>query len=314
MLDIHKQSILQTLAYFDLFDHPLTVFELYRWRWGNIPIPFLDFLICIDELVTQGQIFSLSGYYGLSDREGLIVSIRETRVELIHRKMAVAVRGIKLLRFVPFIRAVFVCNTVAAGVANEKSDIDLFIVSKEHRLWLVRFFSTLLLRFFRLRTMGRKTSNRLCLSFFVSDKSLSFSSFSLKDDIYLHYWLLQLLPVYDPYNVLSSLFLEHNISSSLSISAFSSLTSRWGIIDIFFTRVWRSFFERIWGGGYGSFLEKQAKSFQLFQPYLRKVTEQSDMGHILLSDDIIKLHDPDRRAEYKKKWQERYISLQTKTH
>ena len=77
------------------------------------------------------------------------------------------------------------------------SDIDLFVVTQERRVWLARFFMTLMMWVYSIKRSGKITRKRFCLSFFVDRNNQNLESLLLhKRDIYLPYWIAHLVPVY----------------------------------------------------------------------------------------------------------------------
>ena len=195
-------SIIKTLAYFDIFNTPLTREELFHWLWEEKTDDYVGFARRLDDLEKQKKINKKSGYYFLPNRTK-IINIRQRAVPLIEEKMQIAAAGAKKIRFIPFVETVFVCNTVAGGGVKKESDIDVFIIIKNGRLWLTRFLTTIILSIFNLRRNKKHIANKICLSFYATNDGLDLSKIKIADpDIYLIYWLENLIPVYDPNNVL----------------------------------------------------------------------------------------------------------------
>ena len=138
-----KQSIVKTLTYFDLIYYPLTKEELFAYLWRAPYGRYDDFLSVLERPERCWE--SKWGYYFLPGREK---KIENRRIRLLHseQKLKLARRAVKKIRAVPFLRAIFLCNSVASGTAGETSDIDFFIVTAPKRIWLVRFFTNLILR------------------------------------------------------------------------------------------------------------------------------------------------------------------------
>ncbi len=297
-----EQSIIATLAYFDQFDHPLTVEELLRWCWKYpAEVTRSTLLACID---ASPSVDLFDGYVFLAGRQHIIAS-REARVTLVEQKMNIAKRGIKKLRWVPFVRAVFVCNTLAMGLVSKDSDIDVLIITKQKRIWIVRFFSNILLKVFRLRTGKRAHSNRLCLSFFVSEENLDFSQLQTADDIYLSYWIDQLVPLYDPKKIDQRLrnkntWVKNNIPHGLLPY---TVVPRWKVEETRWVQRVRSFFEHMWKGTYGDHMQTQMKKMQMQKFARRRIT--NDGTHVIVGDTMIKLHENDRREQYRDAWKKR---------
>jgi len=55
-MKLFEVSIIKTLAYFDLFEYPLTREELYRWiREGDRALSYVDFLKQLDQYISQSK-------------------------------------------------------------------------------------------------------------------------------------------------------------------------------------------------------------------------------------------------------------------
>jgi predicted nucleotidyltransferase len=70
-----------------------------------------------------------------------------------------------LTRLVPFIRTVAVTGSVAYGSASKWDDIDLFIVTKQNRLWLSAFMALVLVRIRKLLALRPPYLSPFCLSY-----------------------------------------------------------------------------------------------------------------------------------------------------
>lgn len=327
-----KKSVWQTLCYFDLFGHPLTKEELFANLWQPPKVNYEEFLNWLDgnchpersegslsvgqsdrdssvaTLPQNDKIKCKFGYYFLPGKEE-IVENRRRRLLYAEAKMKIARRAAKKIRSVPFLRAVFVCNNVGALRAEEDSDIDMFVIASAGRMWLVRFFANIILRLFGLRTYGAKTKDRVCLSFFVDSEHLSLSNLrALPDDIHFAYWLHEMVPVYDPENLYGKFLKANSWTKEFlpNLRPASSSNYIFAVKDSAIGRVWKKMWETMWRGAYGGILENQAKSFQLIQmkPSVKEKMNNGDRG-VVVEDGVIKLHENDRRLEYKKKWEER---------
>lgn len=310
MNPLHR-AVITTLAYFDAFDRPLTKEELWRWLWipggasEHIPQTQAGFFHDLQALKESGALGYINGYYFLPGRDD-ILNIYQGRVRLVEHKMRRARRAARLIRFVPFVRAVFVCNTIAMGSPKKESDIDVCIVVRRGRMWLARLLVTLLLSAARLRRTKTHINSRVDLSFYVADDALRFSKLRMwDDDVYLAYWILQLIPLYDPHRLLSEMQKENTWVAAFVPKGFApyALSSRWRVQDRRFTSFVRGFFERIWGGGYGTMMERQAKELQLLKMKFNaaSVKDEPD-SRVIVSDSMLKFHEKDRRGHYRDAW------------
>lgn len=292
-----RQSISRTLAYFDVFGYPLTKEELWRYLLRmtdntDLRITYADFVLQLDGVLNK------DGFYFLPGREEN-VETRQRAVKWFEEKMKIAKRAVKKIRWVPFLRAVFICNTMAGPGLKEESDIDIFIITRRGRIWLVRFLATFVLKFFRLRTFKNKTKDRVCLSFFVTDDNLNLSKIALDEDVYLMYWLAQLIPVYDPDNLHVSVQRANQWVEKYLPNAFVpyELSERLRVDNGRISKFVKNLLEKIWGGKYGDLMEKQAGEAQK----IRIKMNYASAG-IIVSEQMLKFHENDRRSEYRQRW------------
>ncbi len=97
----------------------------------------------------------------------------------------------------PFVDAIYLANSMTFNALHANSDIDLFVITQERRVWLARFFMTLMMCVYSIKRSGKITKNRFCLSFFVDRNNQNLESLLLhKRDIYLPYWIAHLVPIY----------------------------------------------------------------------------------------------------------------------
>lgn len=103
-----------------------------------------------------------------------------------------------LYKSIPFIRNIYLCNSITFNSLHDWSDIDLFIVTKKGSLRRARFFSVLMFTLLGLKRGGNKKNKKYCLSFYVTEDGQNLYNIMLpKTDIYLTYWLGHLVPLYN---------------------------------------------------------------------------------------------------------------------
>ena len=301
-----KKSAAKTLSFFDCFDHPLTLNELHQQLWNHK----IDYDELLDQEENLREFFdNKDSYFCLNDRKE-IINKRQERVKISKKKLDIAKKAAKKLRWIPFLRSVFICNTLALGSVDEESDIDFFIVAEENRVWLVRFFANIILKLFGLRVNGNKKSDKICLSFFTSENSLGLSEVTIdRPDVYLIYWINQLLPLYDPYNFYQKIQRKNQwIQDYLpNIKIEKRTTGRLKVEDSKLSKLWKKIMETVWSGGYGNQIDTQTKKIQEMK--LKGFfgnDYKSDGKNVILKKNIIKLHKNDRRKEYKNKWKQNY--------
>ncbi len=329
-----RQSILSTLAYFDLSDYPLTKEELFSWLWLPPAIGYAEFLQLLENrphlnlLLTgeegvdpspvrrgQGEVSSIDskfGYYFLPGREK-IVEERRRKLLISEQKLTIARRAAKLIRSIPFLKAVFVCNTAGSAQAKDDSDIDFFIVTEKNRIWITRLLVTFVLELFRLRRAGKRVKNKICLSFYVTVYSLDLANLRVADDdIHFAYWLNQMLPVFDPEDYYLK-FLHVNqwtktYLPNIDAKQVSSYVSK--IPESRFGKIWKKAWEKMWEGSYGDLINAQAKKIQLAKmKFSGKPIDRGEDKGVVISDSVLKFHEKDTRIAYREAWQKKVEGL-----
>lgn len=300
-----NQSVIQTLAYFDIFEHPLTREELYRSLWKNESgVSSMDFVNAIDELAHQKVVGQKWGYYFLPGREE-IVETRRRRTLIVERKMEIARRAIQKMRWIPFIRAVFVCNTLGFQIAREEGDIDVFIVAEKGRIWFVRFCTLVLFALLGMRAGRGDARDKICLSFFATRDALDMSALQLGEpDIYLVYWLQSLVPVYDPHHLYQEIQKANQWTREyIAEEASYDLLKRWRVDDGAIQKCAGRLLELFFCGSFGDALQVILKRIQMkrIDKNFGALIDAPD-SRVVVSDTLLKFHENDRREYYRGEW------------
>lgn len=109
------------------------------------------------------------------------------------RKLNVATNQLSSLMVFDWVKFIGVSGSVAAGFTKEEDDIDLFIVVKNHTMWLYRGILALRNIFERnIRTnWNTDVKDKLCLNLICEERGLTFDS-----DIFNFHELMYLKPLY----------------------------------------------------------------------------------------------------------------------
>lgn len=158
-------AIIRTLAYYQLFGHPLLQKEISR-SLGVLLENEVDLKVQLQQLKLLGIVIETDGYYFL---EGGITKISKRKEGELRAKklLKTAKRYSSLIYIFPFVRAVFISGSLSKGSVPENADIDYFIVTKANRLWVAR---TMLVAFKRIFLFGSK--KHFCVNYFVDEKNL----------------------------------------------------------------------------------------------------------------------------------------------
>ncbi|WP_128532615.1 hypothetical protein [Mucilaginibacter gilvus] len=164
MLTINR-NILAALAYFDMFDYPLTYGEIYLFL-GEKHYQ-AQFNEAINYLVAGKMIYQFDKFYSL--KNDYLIIIRRNRgnqkaAEMIAKAKEV---GRFLIKF-PYVRGIGISGSLSKNFADERSDIDLFIITARNRLWVAR---TLMHCFKKLTFLVNKQHN-YCMNYYIDEQQL----------------------------------------------------------------------------------------------------------------------------------------------
>jgi predicted nucleotidyltransferase len=160
-----QQDILAALSYFDMWDYPLTYGEIFSYLENNYSSN--DFSEAIDALVDSGLIFQFEKFYCLKNDFSLAIRRKignRNANKLIQKAQKV---GRILIRF-PFVRAVGISGSLSKNFADDRSDIDLFIITEKNRLWIARTFMHL----FKKLTFLVNKQHHFCMNYYIDEQQL----------------------------------------------------------------------------------------------------------------------------------------------
>lgn len=186
-----KQAVLATIAYADLLNFPLKCEEIEEYLYG-----WSATREAIEAVLKEIQgVIHLNGYYCLNNRIELIETRKKNDVLLMNYW-----KKIRRFRFFfqlcPFVRSVAVCNSVSYGNVKETSDIDLFVITADHRLSIARFFLKLITQLIGVRVHHGFISKRFCLSFFVTVSAHNLKAIAYEFDPHLAYFVKTMTPLF----------------------------------------------------------------------------------------------------------------------
>ncbi len=292
-----KMNVYATLAYFDMFDYPLTIEEISKYLlWTNAEINRLWTFLNNDPGIQR-----YGDYYFFNGRRA-IVAVRRERAKVAEEFWKKTRRFLPLMRLVPFVRMAAVCNTLALNNPTRDSDIDLFIVVKDGRLFFTRTLITLLFSMLGVRRHGKKIAGRFCLSFYVTDGNLNLEGIRTDaEDIYLPFWLITLRPLYgaETYEKLleQNKWVQKYFPRPLEIGEF------WPENKFF--KLIAGAGEKLWRGKAGNRIEEWLASKQ-YRRHHRNIKKLGPESSVVVTDKMLKFHNIDRRKEFARRFQQRF--------
>jgi hypothetical protein len=311
------RAILRTLAYYDMHDYPLTPAEIWRWLYApseseesqvkDVRVENVEQALAGAEL--QALIERVGEYVVLKGRSN-IVDIRKERFELNKKKWKRALTVARYVEIVPFVRMVAVVNTVAINNGKTNSDIDLLVVTAPHHIWITRMAVTGIVALLGYRRHGTKIANRVCLSFYVSMAGLNLEPLKREDsDPHFMFWAAQAVPLLD--TGAYEKYVEQNawITKALP-NAFTWDWKKSLIAPNNGFRNIRRTYEAFFNSPIGTLFEGWVRDQQMkrFNQNTHSKSREANTD-VIISEDVLKFHEADRRLEYNQKFRDKLQEL-----
>jgi NAD-dependent DNA ligase len=159
-------SILKTLAYFDIFQYPLLKVEIKQFL--DQPVTESAIEKALQRLLNEKNIYKVNNFYSLQNNSFLA----EKRIEGNIRAEKLLTKAIKNGRFLfrfPFVRAIGISGSLSKQYADEKADIDFFVITKTNRLWIART----IMHIFKKFTFLSGHQHFYCMNFYLDEAALA---------------------------------------------------------------------------------------------------------------------------------------------
>ncbi len=289
--NVLKKEILLTLAYFDIFSYPLSSFQILKFL--KIKSTYSDILDVLEDLKKENKISEYSSFWFLQGKDNLS-SERFKKFNYFKRKIKKAKKFSYLISVLPFVRAIFVSNIIGDHNLKNSSDIDFLIITSSKRIWLARFFCTIIAKFLGLRPNKKTKKDKICLSFYISEDALNLENQILNEkDFYFIYWLSGLDLIFSKNNI-DKFFYQENQWIKKYLPNFSFFSNDFTPLSQ--NKKSKNFL-------LFNFLEKILKKLQIkIMP--KKLREQSQISSgVILGDKMIKLFLEDKRFYFIEKYE-----------
>ena len=130
-----RESVIRTLTYFDIFHYPLDEEEIRQFLGTRVETHLLK--EWLSQLAAAKRIFLYNGFYSLQNNPLLVHRRKQGNLQAQQLLTPALPIGRFLFQF-PFVRAIGISGSLSKNYADEKSDIDFFIITKANRLWIAR--------------------------------------------------------------------------------------------------------------------------------------------------------------------------------
>ncbi|MCK5510320.1 hypothetical protein KAI65_02135 [Candidatus Parcubacteria bacterium] len=291
-----KKEILKTIAFFDMFNYPLTPFEIWTFCGIKCELGEIFEVLNCNSLPLKTKY----GFYFLNNRSE-IVDIRQRRYNYANRKFKRALKIARLFKIIPWIKMIAVGNSIGANNLRDDSDIDFFIITETKKIWVTRWFCAGIAKLLNLRPQPLKKRDTICLSFYITDDNLELKKLMLVEDqacdIYFIYWLANLVPIYNKDNTYLKLINANNWLKEYLPNWQPHYSGHMRDVGSPFSGFYRDFIDMIIGGA-----DSLLKKIQLrIMPNVLREQINIDT-RVVVNDKILKLYVNDRREEFRKKY------------
>lgn len=279
MLSDLAKNILTTVVYYDVLDYPLTVFEMEKYLiraemqnpGAEEKLDLVQTMRVLESEELKNLIEKYQGFYFLPNRQELVAQ-RLERNKISEKKIKIALRVVRWLRFVPYLKMVAITGRLAMKNAEVKSDLDLLVIIKKDKLFTGRFLVTALVHLMGQRRYGEKIKNRICLNHFLTDEFLTEtqSLFSANEYSFL-------LPVFGNF---SGFYAKNSWIKEFKPNFCEDLESAKNMKDSLFSKTVRSFFEKILDF---KFVEDALSHWQ--KEKIRKNPKTSQKGSVIICNE-----------------------------
>jgi hypothetical protein len=180
-----QEEILDKLAYFAVFNHPLRASEIQ-----NLLHNYYDYQLVADMLsacVEKNLCVAYDGFFAVKIDIKEAIKSRTAHEQNATQYFTKLPFYALIISNFPFVRAVAVSGSLSKGVMHADGDIDYFIITAHNRLWLAR---VLLVLFKKLFLFNQR--KYFCVNYFVSENHLQIPD----ENIFTATEIATLIPVY----------------------------------------------------------------------------------------------------------------------
>jgi hypothetical protein len=161
------QAVVETVAYADIFEYPVTMAEIHRYLIGcqcsfaDVERIIQDILLPQKSLETHEDLFFLPGRTAL-------IELRRQRDVVAQQLWKQAIRYGRWMTHLPFVRMVAITGALASSNVEAKADLDYLIITAPDFLWLCRAFVLALIH------LTAPFGARICPNYLLTTRELKF--------------------------------------------------------------------------------------------------------------------------------------------
>jgi hypothetical protein len=205
-----ETSIIETIAYTAQFGYPLTQAQI--WQRLTVSANKKSFKQALAKVISQGKVEvqrteNGKTYYFLTSASEL-VNLRQQKEIFSQAKWREVAQSVRLLSWVPGLRAIFITGSLAMNNVHLDDDIDFLIVTRIGRLWLARVLVTAVaLLVGKRRSWHGEEQNSWCFNLWLEEDHLAVNA--TRQGVYQAYEVIQAVPVWGNWQTIQRFYKEN---------------------------------------------------------------------------------------------------------
>ncbi len=287
-------AVYATVVYCNMFDFAPSLIDVQKWLLRPRQFSAMPRLSEIQQLLdADPRLTHVDGVYVLHGRKGLAQQ-RNEKYNFTETKWQYAKPLLRLLSVMPFVRGVWLCNSMGWNNARRLSDIDIVIIAKAGHIWTARLFTAGIMKLLKQRPGEQHPAKAICLSMYIADNHLNLEDSRHADgDIHFDFWCTQFYPVLDR----DALYERFRSENTWLAHTFADL--QWTLPVSHRTLSWKP-----WHRGIQTTLERLTSPFEhtfkkvqqrIMPDVLKRLAGQD--SRVRLEDSVLKFHTHDTRRE-----------------
>ncbi len=206
----------------------------------------------------------------------------------------------RLRKHLPYIKHVYLCDSMSFNAHDNNSDIDLFFITKAGCTRRARFWTVLIFWMLGIKRSLKKKSGLFDLIFYVDENHDNMIDIAIKpEDIYLSYRLAHLIPIYqsNPYNIYNNNKRIKNTLPNFPMKHVAQLDTYTQTQNArtkkLIERIGQNIFDNLWES-----IRKHTRKPLVIK---KKARHKSQWRWIIINDHILKFHKDKRKAIQQKR-------------
>lgn len=270
-------AVLRAVTYAALFDYPLTLSQLRESLAGVAADEATIAVWCRQGALLQSAVEQRGGLFFPAGRADLI-DTRRRREAISHAMLEQNRRILNLVSRMPFVEMVALSGSLAHLNAERSADVDLFVITRANRVWLVTVAVLLI-----SKALGWR--RHLCLNYVVSERQMAIAS----SDLFTANQIIHLRPLFG--GTVYQQFLDANPFVSRCYPNFQSKDQGSGVGDR-----GTGVLERVLSLGFAQVGERVCRA--VYRWHLRRrASSWQSRDQVRLEDECLKLHTSSHRLE-----------------